>query len=63
VKYLKPGARIAIVEYNPANSPHSADPSLTVSKEQAAAWLSPLGFGSAKEVPLAADKWFVIFSR
>ena len=63
VKYLKPGARIAIVDYNPANSPHSGDPSQTVSKEQAASWLSALGFGSAREVPLAPDKWFVIFQR
>jgi ubiquinone/menaquinone biosynthesis C-methylase UbiE len=63
VKYLKPEARIAIVDYNPANSPHSADAALQVSKEQAAAWLAPLGFAPIREVPLAADKWFVIYGR
>jgi ubiquinone/menaquinone biosynthesis C-methylase UbiE len=63
VKYLKPGARIAIVDYNPANSPHSADQSLQVSKEQAAAWLAPLGFTQVSEVPLATEKWFAIYSR
>lgn len=63
VKYLKPGARIAIVDYHPTNSPHSADASLQVSKQQAAAWLAPLGFTRADEISLTADKWFVIYSR
>ena len=63
VKYLKPRARIAIVDYNPANSPHSADASLQVSKQQAAAWLAPLGFTQATEVSRAPEKWFVIYGR
>lgn len=63
VKYLKPAARIAIVDYNPANSPHSGDATLQVSKQQAAAWLAPLGFTPTTEVQLAADKWFVIYGR
>ena len=63
MKYLKPDARIAIVDYNPANSPHSADPSLQVSKEQAAGWLAPLGFVPVRTVALAPDKWFVIYGR
>jgi SAM-dependent methyltransferase len=63
VKYLKPGARIAIIDYNPAQSPHSTDPALQVSREQATAWLSPLGFSPVKAVALAPDKWFVIYGR
>ena len=63
VKYLKPRARIAIVDYNPANSPHSGDATLQVSKQQAIAWLSALGFTEASEVALATDKWFVIYRR
>ena len=63
IKYLKPGARIAIIDYNPAKSPHSADPALQVSREQAAAWLAALGFTPVRDVPLAADKWFVIYGR
>ena len=63
VRYLKPGARIAIVDYNPANSPHSADATLQVSKQQAAAWLAPLGFTPMTEVQLAPEKWFVIYGR
>ena len=63
VTYLKPRARIAIVEYNPANSPHKGDAALQVSKQQAAAWLAPLGFAPVSEVALAPDKWFVIYGR
>jgi len=63
LKYLKPGGRIVVIDYNPANSPHSGDVSLQVSKEQAGAWLSSIGFSPVREVPLAADKWFVIYAR
>lgn len=63
VKYLKPRGRIAIVEYNPANTPHGGDVSLQVSKQQAAGWLSALGFTQASEIALAPEKWFVIYSR
>jgi ubiquinone/menaquinone biosynthesis C-methylase UbiE len=63
VKYLDRGGRIAIVDYNPAASPHRGVELLQVSKEQAAAWLAPLGFTVRTEVPLAPEKWFVIYGR
>lgn len=63
VKYLEPGARIAIVDYNPASSPHRDIASLQVSKQQAAAWLAPLGFTQVTEVELTPEKWFAIFRR
>jgi ubiquinone/menaquinone biosynthesis C-methylase UbiE len=63
VKYLAPSARIVIVDYNPAQSPHAGEPALQVSREQAAAWLAPLGFKPAQEVSLFPDKWFVIYAR
>jgi ubiquinone/menaquinone biosynthesis C-methylase UbiE len=62
-KYLKAGARIVLIDYNPANSPHSGDASLQVSKEQAAQWLAAAGFRREREIPLAADKWFVVYTR
>lgn len=62
-RYLKPGARIAIVDYNPADSPHGGQTTLQVSKQQAADWLSPLGFTQQTEVQLAPGKWFVIHRR
>ena len=63
VKYLKPGGRIAVIDYNPANSPHAGDATLTVSKEQAGVWLRAAGFAPEREVQFAIDKWFVIYKR
>jgi ubiquinone/menaquinone biosynthesis C-methylase UbiE len=61
--YMKPTGRIAVVEFNPADSPHKAEPSLVVSKEQAATWMADAGFVPDEEVGLFADKWFVIYKR
>ena len=63
LKYLKPDGRIVVIDYNPANSPHNGDASLQVSKEQAGGWLAAIGFVPVRDVPLAADKWFVIYAR
>ena len=62
-QYLKPTGRIAVVEFNPKDSPHKDDAALIVSKEQAAAWMVEAGFVPVKDVPLFADKWFVIYQR
>ena len=62
-QYLKPTGRIAVVEFNPKDSPHKADASLVVSKEQAAAWMAEAGLVPAEDIQLFADKWFVIYTR
>jgi ubiquinone/menaquinone biosynthesis C-methylase UbiE len=61
--YMKPGGRIAVVEFNPKDSPHKDDAALIVSKEQAAAWMAEAGFVPARDVALFPDKWFVIYKR
>ena len=61
--YLKPGARIAIIDYHAASSPHRDQPALVVSKEQAAAWLADAGFTPAEDLTLFAEKWFLIYER
>ncbi len=63
VKYLKPDGRIAVIDYNPAQSPHASEPTLQVSKEQARALLAEVGFKPLYEIPLFQDKWFVIYRR
>jgi ubiquinone/menaquinone biosynthesis C-methylase UbiE len=63
VRYLAPGARIAVVELNPATSPHKDDPRLVLDKAQAAALMKDVGFVEAEDVKLFADKWFVIYRR
>ena len=63
VKYLKPTARIVIVDYHAAQSPHADQPALVVTKEQASAWLAQAGFKPMDDVKLFSDKWFVVFRR
>jgi ubiquinone/menaquinone biosynthesis C-methylase UbiE len=63
VRYLKPGARVAIIDYHPAQSPHANEPALQVSKEQASAWLTAAGLKPVQDVALFPDKWFVVFGR
>jgi ubiquinone/menaquinone biosynthesis C-methylase UbiE len=60
---LKPGARLAIIDYHPAQSPHRDQPALQVAKEQALAVLAELGFKPSEDVTLFEDKWFVVFTR
>ena len=63
VRYLKPGARVAIIDYHPAQSPHAKEPALQVSKAQASAWLAAAGLNPVQDVALFPDKWFVVFGR
>ena len=62
-KYLKPTARIVIVDYLAKQGPHRDDPSLQVGKEEASKLLSAIGFKPAEDVPLFSDKYFVIYRR
>jgi ubiquinone/menaquinone biosynthesis C-methylase UbiE len=62
-QYLKRTGRIAVVEFNPQDSPHKNDAALVVSKEQAAVWMAEAGFVVAEDIALFPDKWFVIYKR
>jgi ubiquinone/menaquinone biosynthesis C-methylase UbiE len=62
-QYLKPGGRIAVVEFNAQDSPHKDDARLIVSKEQGTAMMANAGFVVAEDIALFPDKWFVIYKR
>jgi arsenite methyltransferase len=62
-KYLKGTARIAIIEFNPEQSPHKDQPALQVSRAQAAAWLAAVGFKPIADIQLFTDKWFVVYGK
>jgi arsenite methyltransferase len=62
-KYLKPGARIAVIDYHPANSPHSDQKSLQIGKDEATALFAAAGFKPVDDIALFSDKWFVVFGR
>ena len=61
--YLKPAGRVAIVEFDPRDSPHKDMLALVVSKQQAADLMAAAGFVPDEEIPLFTDKWFVIYRR
>jgi len=61
--YMKPQGRIAIVELPPTGS-HKDDPSLIVTKDQAAGWMSDPGFKPVQEFDgLNEGKWFIVYGR
>ena len=61
--YLKPGGRIVVIEFNPGDSPHKAEPALVVSKEQATAWMADAGLVLGEDIRLFPDKYFVVYRR
>jgi predicted methyltransferase len=62
-RYLKPGARIAVIDYHALQSPHRDEPALVVAKEQAAFWLADAGFKPVEDIGLFPDKWFIVYRR
>lgn len=62
-KYLKPAGRIAVIDFHPQKGPHPNDPELQVTRDEADAWMSAIGFKPANEIALFDDKWFVVYSR
>ena len=60
---LEPGARIAIIDYHAAQSPHKDQPNLIVSKEQAARWLADAGLKPAEDITLFTEKWFLVYAK
>jgi ubiquinone/menaquinone biosynthesis C-methylase UbiE len=62
-KYIKPGGRIAVIDFHPERGGHRTQPELQVSKEQATKWMADAGLMPVQEVELFADKYFVIFGK
>ena len=62
-KYIKPGGRIAVIEFYPERGGHRTQPELQVKKEQAAQWMADAGLTPTKELELFADKYFVIYTK
>jgi len=61
--YIKPGGRLAIVDYRPEFSPHKAQPELVVSEAQADGWLKAAGLVHAETLPLFEDRYYVIYRK
>jgi arsenite methyltransferase len=61
--YLKPGGRVAIIDFIPGQGGHANDPALQVSQEQATAWMAAAGLKPLEDIKLFDDRWFVIFGK
>jgi ubiquinone/menaquinone biosynthesis C-methylase UbiE len=62
--YVKPGGRVAIIDFKPGQGGHAGNPALQVSQEQAAAWMAAAGLKPVEVVSdLFPDRWFVIYGR
>jgi len=62
-RYIKPGGRVAIIDFYPGKGGHRDQPDLQVSKDQATRWMVDAGFRVAEDVDLFPDKYFVIYAR
>ncbi len=62
-RYLKPTARIAVIDFYPERGPHRGAPELQVTEAQTDAWMSAIEFDAVEKFELFADKWFVVYSR
>jgi ubiquinone/menaquinone biosynthesis C-methylase UbiE len=63
VTYLKPTARIAIVELDTVKGPHAQNPDLQVTKQQLDTWMAALGYERRQIVDLSEVKWLAVYSR
>lgn len=61
--YVKPGGRIAVVEFRPGMGGHREDKTMQVTQELATEWMAAAGLKPAEEVKLFEDKWYVIFQK
>jgi ubiquinone/menaquinone biosynthesis C-methylase UbiE len=61
--YLKPGGRIAVIDFFPELGPHKNDPSLQITRDQTREWMAAAGFKPVAEHKLYEDKWYVEYAR
>ncbi len=61
--YLKPGGRIAVIDFKPGAGGHRDDQKMQLGQEQVTAMMAAGGLKPLEEVKLFEDKWFVIFEK
>ena len=61
--YMKPSARIAVVEMDEVHGAHRNDASLQITRAQLDEWMAALGFKRQERVDLSQDKWFAVYRR
>jgi len=62
-KYITPGGRIFVVDFEGGKGPHIQQPELQVSREQLAGWMKDAGFTQVADAKLFDDKFVLTFAR
>jgi len=61
--YVKPGGRIAVIDFRPNMGGHRNQPELQTNQEVATQWMADAGLKPVEEIKLFDDKWFVIYGK
>ena len=61
--YLKPGGRIAVIDFRKGMGGHREQPDLQTPQEDATKWMAAAGLKPLEEINLFEDKWFVIYGK
>lgn len=61
--YVKPGGRIAVIDFRPGLGGHVNQPELRITKEQTDGWMAAAGLKPSEEFDLFTDKFFVVYAR
>jgi ubiquinone/menaquinone biosynthesis C-methylase UbiE len=62
-RYIRPGGRVAIIDFHPEKGGHRNQPDLQVTKDQANRWMADVGFKPIEDIDLFTDKYFIIYGR
>ncbi len=63
VTYMKPSARLAVVEMDEVKGAHRDEPALQITRAQLDEWMANLGFKRQERVELSDAKWFAVYGR
>lgn len=61
--YLKPGGRLAVIEFTPEGSPHKGQAELIVTETQTDGWARDAGLMPAERIELYDDRYFVVYRK
>jgi arsenite methyltransferase len=61
--YLKPGGRVAVIDYEPGQGPHKGHPDLEISREPLGAWAKEAGLKQVEDVKMFPDRYFLVYSK
>ena len=62
-RYLAPGGRITVVDYEGGQGPHKDQPELQVTRQQIATWMAAAGMTLVDDVKLFPDKYVLAYAK